>query len=1095
MCSSYSRSNIYFQLFHGEDSVYLLPFQANIALVSLAILNIPIAIEKLEEISTLSISAADATRGSHYLLQEDCILQVTEILVDAAKKGSCNASPAVFAWGIILQTLREYASKSKEVRELRQSQRAANAYGPTLSEPEGREGLSGTSFPSPNRRSSGGSDASQQPTYLEEIQETLDRMPLNEDPIALLARCAVDYSHVFDIITNLATDFCTQYGSEHQGKCGLQIRLLLLDLIRAAAQYIEYGPEIVSATLAILTGSGRYWEILASPQHSRDAQPAAVFLNDSFLMERLFDAALSRFPYEVLPFLKLCRALASSSCTLDEGKIAIKSILENIPSFTSTLDDDGYTNRLDVDNSPYLELNDSVEIFPHRRVHGLNTARKRITQTSGSAKSPASNSDFQLPAQTAGRVLSNGKPLVVIWHYEYSGFKYMGRFLQQAMDNKDMHYSDTAAATTPVVIEIIGMLTAILASASNDETTGQIASEVAQEVLEEASDGLDRNQDVVSIILAIFEDELYRIQSTTSVATSTELLIHCIEFSHALLLVLPSRIWPFLARSGLISLDGKESRLSAVISGFEMPSGRYGFLHGCIRVFDALIDDVIKHAVSRKISTKALARFGEQDTVGAGISDSVIKKVLRSMGQITVDVFETSRSWRFADPEECAEISSVVCSVLDKILTSCFKVDDNPDLAGKLTGLLAPTATYLLEAFFSKANNDLPALPLLHIFLEGMTIPESSLPTRLTAHRISQIIAALKLSNTLVRLNQHSDFTPAHLEETLFKSIPVLVKLYSIHDNYRLPIIELLEILVNSIGRQEAQPPSMLGCLGQDIAKYFLEMISTLDQPLNDKLLSIAIWKFLAAVVSQRQQWFSIYLLRGSTPREALRDNDKGSKAKSQNTRSMLNVASRRLSHLERLQPEEAGSILEFLTLAADFWPWVLTQLDKDHELLAILMDQLPQADASATNDTLIAFLKTPHQILITSYIISLFGLYIHSWKEKGDVMFAKKLVPRLGYLIQHAVDVPSYNASLHGNLRKNFGLKFPGCNLGNFKKTPFSPSKLGDNYYYDLEIAGLMLDFDPAWARKGKQSFAEEFSRANINMSIVESQIVSAYI
>ena len=1070
----------------------MLPFQANVALVSLAILKIPIALEKLEEISSLPVSVVDSARGSHYLLQEDCILQVTDILVDAAKIGSCNASPAVFAWGIILQTLRDYAGKSKEVRELRQSQRAANAYGPTLSEAESREGLTGATVPSAHRRSSAGSDTSQQPTYLEEIQETLDRMPLNEDPIALLAKCAVDYTHVFDIITNLATDFCTQYGSEYHGKAGTKMRLILLDLIRAAAEYIEYGPEIVSATLAILTGSGRYWDNLESPQQACDSQPTTVFLNDTFLMERLFDAALSRFPYEILPFLKLCRALATSKSTLDEGKLAIKSILENITSFTSTLGNADYIDRLDMDNSPYIELNNCIEIFSHRLVHSMDNTRRQNTQTSASTKLPASSSNFQLPAQTAGRVLSNGEPVVVIWHYEYSGLKYMGKFLQQAVDNKDMYYSDTAPETTPVVIEVIGILTTLLATANDDETTGQTWLEAAQEILEEASDGLDRNQDVVSIILAIFEDELYRVQSTASAATSIELLIQCIEFTHALLIVVPGRVWPFLARSGFISLDGKESRLSAVVSSFEVTSGRYGFLQGCIRVFNALIDDVLKHAVSRKTKTKALARFEEQDTVKAGISDSVIKKILRSFGQIIVDVFETSQSWRFVNPEEYAQISTGVCSVLNKILTSCFEADDNPDLAGKLTGLLAPTTTYLLETFFSKENNDLPVQPLLHIFLEGMAAQESSLPTRFTENCILRTIAALKLSNTLVRLKRYLGFPPTHLEGILFRSMPVLVKLYAIHENYKLPVIELLHTLVNSIGGQEAQPPSILGCLGQDIAKQFLKMLSTLDQPLNDEQLAIAIWKFLAAVVSQRQQWFSIYLLRGSTPREALRDNDKCSKPKPQDTRSMLNIALRRLSHLERLRPEEAGSILEFLALAADFWPWVLTELDKDHDLLTVLMDQLPQAGTAPSNDTSTAFFKDPHHILITSHIISIFALYTHACYDKGDVTFAKQLAPRLGYLIRFAVDAPSYNASLHGNLRKNFELKFPGCSLSNFKKTPFSPSKLGDSYYYDTEKASLLLGFDPAWAKKGKHSFAEEFSRANINMSVVEAQVVS---
>lgn len=73
-----------------------------------------------------------------------------------------------------MQTLRETALNTRELREVRQSLRAADRYGAAdSSDTDGGDRPSGTSLASLRRRSSTGSDTSQQSTLLEEIYDTV----------------------------------------------------------------------------------------------------------------------------------------------------------------------------------------------------------------------------------------------------------------------------------------------------------------------------------------------------------------------------------------------------------------------------------------------------------------------------------------------------------------------------------------------------------------------------------------------------------------------------------------------------------------------------------------------------------------------------------------------------------------------------------------------------------------------------------------------------------------------------------------------------------------------------------------------------------
>ena len=1066
-----------------------MPVQSLVALVSLAILKLPIGLELLPQIPAASTAAPESNDDALYLLNSSAINEIHDIFIAAAEACPITASPAVLAWSIILQSLREYALLAKEKREIRQADRASDRIGTTeSSDNEGAERSSD------RRRLSTGSDTSQQLSFLEEL---LERVMLNapeDDPIAFLARRAVDSNKVFNIITALAVDYCTPFGSEHSGQSGLRMRRVLLDLMRAVLGLIQYQPALLIASLAVLTGFERYWDTLERPIEFSTAEPASYFLEDHILMQNLFRTALSRFPYETLPFLKLCRSLAICNAKDDAGMPAIWSLIDDLDEITIQLPANfvAYKTIREDEEANYVELIDSLSFIGPDLV--ISRPSKRLhTSTKAGVFSDA----LELPSGTVGRILSETRPPVVMWHYEYSGLAYMGKILQLALGvGESWEENSNTPQSRETVAEIIDLISVMLCTTvkSGSENPGPLigttAADAARTILEKASDRLDRNQDIISVIFEIFDNELQRRHNVSEEDGSVEILVRCIQFTHALMPIMPDRVWPFLGRSGLLGVNEGENKISAVVASAEMVLGRYEFLLGCIRVFDSLVEDAVTHAVARKAPTKAITRFSSANTLGTGISQTAMKKVLLCFQRITIDTFESVKNWRFAAPEDRLEINTWICAILTKILKYSFAVDDDRSISNKLAEPLAPAAEYIVEVFLSTSTNDLSVHPLMEIIHDGRTTPETSLSTRSFQYWTSQVQAATTLVTVLIQVNRLLQHPPSYLDEQTFKASPTLAMVYAAHGSFRLPVAKLLSALIGSASTLHRQTPSLLGYLGQETASHFLEVVSMIDQLLCDEQLSIELWRLLSVIVSKQQQWLAHFVLTGNTPRDSLKGPQATARTIPRTKRSILNIALDGLSNIEKLQPQAAIAMLEFVTLAADFWPRVLVTIEQHSHFLTATLDYVGRLAPSSgpTKERSKDYGATQ----ISSLILDIYAMYIHHARQSGDVSFAKKLLTIVSYISLNAVSTPSYNASLHGNLRQNFESKFPTCSLDNFKRTSLTRPLLGNSFYYDLNVATKMLSFDPAWIGRRNQGFGEELIRANLNLSLVEAQVVS---
>ncbi|KAH0537326.1 hypothetical protein FGG08_005880 [Glutinoglossum americanum] len=1071
---------------------FIQPLQSLTSLVSLIILKLPLVLDHLiGEAGQPALVSSGSPEAAPYIINPSAISEMQNFLTIAASSCLTTASPAVFAWSIILQTMREVVRIRKEARELHQSQRAAHSY--SEAESTGTEaGASSVTEPGSGemspRRHSIGSDISSEPGMYDEILEDLMKSTaLDEDPIAYLAKSAVNGNSVFEVIQRLATEFCVPRCAGVGGEDGLHMRIVLLHLVRASLEWVEYGPEVLLAALSLVQGGGGYWEFVDAPAVPARLDPAHVFLTNQLLCEKLLDAAIYRFPYEPIPFLKLFQALSSSWLSEpvdDQGALSIIPKLEKISTFTQVLPPNftSYELAHEEDGRNMVQLTRNLSLFGWRDGQQASLRnREALMETNGVGGS-------DIPAGTPGIILFESRPMVAIWNHKYSALKYIGKVLESTlMDSGVVENATGTGLDEDVIGDMVGLITMLLTSSTKaaqirDDVTS--APEAARRVLEDASDGLERNRDVIAIIFDLFEEELQERQLHPGMDRSMGLLVNCLHFTYALIPVLPGRVWAFLARSGLLRIDGRGGKLAAVVAGTEMVSGRYEVLTGCIRIFDSLVEDAVTHSISRKGSSRAVARFSSPTAMATGVSEKVMKDILLAFARTVVDVFESSPAWKFAVLAERLEIGTNIVSIMNKIMCYSYSIDDSLDLNSKVTCVLAPTAKFLSEVFLSASPNDNAIRPILQIFCEGVATPNSTLFLHTLHSWTAQVQATLKFSTTLIHVGRMLRLPTPHLEKQLFKTSPLLARLYAAHETYRLPVVALFESLVVSAAASEQEPPSLLGHLGPETAKNFLSVLSNLGKPIDDDELDIQIWNFLSAVVSSRQQWLSIYLLTGNTPRGSLATGEDKSQPKAPRGEPLLAVALNSLVEIESLPPRRALAMLEFVALAEDYWPWAMADMHKHPKFVNAISDFIGNLDTRAPTT------GNANKIRMASFIAEILAMYLHHSRQLGDISPVKTVMPKLEYFIKNAISALSYNLSLHSNLRKNFEMKFPNANLLNFKRTQLQRRYFGFDYFYDLDMATKLLRFESAWNGIKNDGLYYDVMQANINLSVVEAQV-----
>ncbi|KAI1368418.1 nucleoporin subcomplex protein binding to Pom34-domain-containing protein [Xylaria arbuscula] len=1040
------------QGFPQSVSDLMIPLQSLVCVISLKALNLPRMMAFFE-------GEIDLDTDTEYLATSSVLELIHDVLENSVASGSAFMSPVLFAWVPIVHAMFSSYQERAEKRDAIQNQKAVENYDSNTQ-----------MVPSLGRRNSAGSittiDKRRYDDFL--INKSLDR---DFERVQLLAIVATDEVHVFDVIAALASHLGPTERSIFPFSVGSRMRIAFLDLLKATYPFVGYKAESLTSLLSVLGGSHGYWDLPAVHNASQD-DILQCALNDQVVLEAYVQQALDRFPYEFAPFLTLCRTLGCVAALSDTNNHErIIRLLEKTPTLTFTLPEHFTQYHLanEEDNSNSFQFIDDFPLFTPV------SSRKRIT---------ADEEHFIIPAGTYGRfVVDEGK--IVRVEYEHSALALLGKRLDLNLgaNRYDMTLGVLALDDVAEIISLFAtLIRAEVLRASKSNGKGVYSPEVALAIVGEASRALPRNKDIVSVVCDTMDVLLDSDQDDVGLGA----LVACVQFLHAILPICPGRVWSYMAKCALLQSQLQGGRLARIIGNLDLSDVQFDLLVSTVRLFSDLVDSAMTSSVQRKTEVKTNSRRQPVDNVWLGVSDKIMTQITLAIAQTAVDFLESSSTWRFATDQDRMTLMRDIVPIMDRIIYYTFSVDDISDKSALLS-VMVPAAKFVVDSFLGPSAGSLRVLPLLGTLVAATRGVESTVYAQRSQVFRDQTLAVLRFATSLVRVANYSDRSATTLEYQLFKITPYVARLCARDAIFKGSVIELLESLVISAGKTIGEPPSLLGNLGPQTSRSFLQLISTLDRPFDQAQQANTIWHFFSTIVRNRQQWMANCLLTGKTPREAKASNNKASETASS---SILGSALTKLASLSELDQSEALSILDFITSAQNFWPWTIFTLQKNTSFLTGLRQFVRNLKPSSiTLKTKV--LQACNEARIAAYIAEIFAMQLFHLRQLGQASsFAKELTQDLDYYLRDGVAVAGYNRGLHVNFARNFSRQYPSCSLENFKRTLLEPKSLGTEFYYALGCADKMLKFDPSWVGPRNSGFRSEMEMANVNLSLVDAQV-----
>ena len=1047
---------------------------------SLTFIDVGASYEILGDLAS-SPSASSGAEPRIYLQSISCIEELNRIFLVHIEANNEIVAPVGIAWFSLLNVIHIHASTSIEHRENRQVQKAIDSYGDNQhSDSESPEaGPSRRQEPS-QRRQSFASDSSGQATLFEEVEELIRNHPAGEDIIKHFGKhAAVDLAG-FSVIATVAQTSLARIDSDTFPGLATRITEILLQFVKTTVDMgsLSYSPFVLEMTSTILAGDDGYWRFRSRGEsNSYLLHVTGRVIGDDPLLRNIMAPARGRFPLEGVPFIRLCRILLPFQDENSDENDLISNVLSSIETFTSLITEPQISYDL-IGEGDHLQLHllksiDAIAmVFPQLLQYFPASGKK--------------TSDFLvIPAGITGLPLRDEKPIIALWEYKYSAIRFCGLALQLLLRCRTRarkgETTDEYSALYSLDTEIIALLATWLIKIATGNGREAFLDK-SEALLTAISDDLDRNQDVVAIICDLLEGELYQMNPDPEVA---RLIFRCLQFLVALAKVMPGRVWSYLGRSGLLGLNGQENRLMAIVAATEMSTGQYDILLSAVQLLGVLVENAALAPGSRQGSS-VLNRFRASDFYinASGTQSATVKKIIQQFVRIIVAVFEASSNWNFQNQEHRLSLTLGTLATLHKLISYTFNYDDESSPETRLSVDIASATSYVVDSFLSESTNDTLLLPFFQELKYLAVLIPMSLSSRISNLRQSVAVSSIDLFAQLIRLNKLLGHSTSNLTKKVHEAMPVLVNLFVLYGELRLSIVRLLEaVICDSNGT--TQPTPVLGTLSEASAKAYIQCLGTLGLSAPSSALPAATWSLFSAALAYNQQWFTVYLLLGKTPKETLKSKT------STTSQPIIRLALKKLREINDLGQEESVKLLEFVSRSASLWPSVIQELRDDKECKDSCLKYLSTLQQPAKNGRDMS-VKGLVRFQIATYIVEILALLAYHSNQKGDITTLKHITPSTKFLVEHGASTPSYNASLHHSLQKNFEDLFPGSSLQHFKRTGFSEPVLGERFYYDTLLADKVFDSMPAWRGKGGKGFAYEFTRANMNLSLVEAQVVS---
>ena len=987
-----------------------------------------------------------------------CQDQVNSAFATAAKNEAAVSGPAMFAWVSILQALTDTVISAR-ARRMRLDRQYVMAW------------------------------------------EQLESLPISGNQLEILADTSINSFNAYATISSLARAFPAAFGPLFDDDLNYHVRRSLLDIVRLGCAFTSYGDEILEAAVATLSPTDWTQSLRKDCGSSREL--ANFFASDTeLLVPCLLHQALVRYPFEYQPLLQLCGALGSNSVLGSDDCTPMYSLLATNPRLTLLLPRgfNSYELAREDEAGTYIRLLDDLPLFENIRSN-YSGAIQNPGGSSGQRSMALVRSEETsscIPRGTMGLIVNDSKPLIVTWEFEYSVLSHLGASLSTALPGSSLvDFASQSTLESSLMAGTIRVFAAQLRRSTKTRRPELINFErdqSAPSVIQFASQWLSRDGDIIGVVCEIFEAVLAN-PDLTAVGNGSELLASCLEFISAVLPFYPARVWNALVSSDLLAIDGRVGRLEAIVSSLEMTTGTYTCLTACAALYEQLIEDIVNNAVSRSVrpvKKKTGSRYEAPEPPAESISSQTFAKVLRAFTRTFRDVFASLQEWKFVDLHQKLELYTTILKVFERILVLGHR-SEYQDRGINFAASIAPSTQVLLDTFLAGEPNSTYLSPLLRLCSDGIDRDEFEL-LRLPKDVLSaQTKQTIQFVLALLDVRAHKRLL-SHFLDFLLQHLSVLLHLYVTQESLKSTVIRVLTLLVEQSSQLSNTKASFFAHLSPETTHKVLVCFKSLAKPLNSPDLEESMWRLFSTAVQYQQTWFASYLLTGQSPRTRLREqtnDDSSSKA----PRSMLNVALETVAYLENLTAPSSLAMLEFIRQAQNLSPWTTEIIRKTTKFLFKMIRQMgdPLEKYSRSSNDFHSDTMLANQTLGRSMLSDIFAMFLHNRRQVGDCTLVGNLVSdHLSNLFLWGLRSPQYKESLHTNLNTNFGEMSRGWSPENFKRLLSRPG-FGTNYLYDMELAEQIMCTQSYWraAKDKDKSFARNFERANVNLSLVEAQII----
>jgi nuclear pore complex protein Nup188 len=1036
--------------------------QLNISLAGLAILKVPNTLDFINpDYSNEAVLRANETRG-YYICSPAGLKTLQETFTILAENNVPSAALVMLAWTVIATNLEGFARLSGALDS---------------DDDEGPTGRSSLVRP----------DHWRTDVLNQGYQELTSGATSISEAIEPIAQSSTSNLGVFAQISAITSALEIYYSSSPFASTAQSV---LYELFNHAQPLVQYSGDTVSALLSLLGGDRSYFSL-----DERDSTKDFDALTD-YIASELSDIippylaeARYRYPRELGPFHQFLRALLLNSETSEERVQGLLELVNHAESYMLRLPpgfsgyrEDPSSTELGPDEVPY-RLVDDVPFFHSTR---LGLGSETLAITNGEEGEEADASETTLQAGSLGSLVASGRPPTIVFGKHFSPLRYMVGALCTGIPGNDFVDSSTGVpVATEDLVDIVNLLATILLASHKAGLTDT-------RILDETYAAAEPGRNLLEIVGELFEAHLTAVLGSAAAGEegSIDLLVACVSFFHAVTLTAPARLWSLLSRSRFLELDGRGGALASIVSAVEMVSGRYDLLQASIRLFHALVDASLWSGTAAVTENRALTRFSERRALngsGETLPQRMASRVITSFTRTLLEVFTHSRSWRYASSLERSSISASLAKAFEKTLKYVYAFDQTPEARQKpIVAVLADAADILAAALGGRG----PIEALVDMLSAGVHGGESVVGAVFGSEVDREVKAALGLSQTVIAIRVASGEEVSALETSLYGTAPVLVRLFTGSALFKAPVSALLERLITA-SSSESTASSLLGNLSPSSARDFVAVLGTLDLALENVNTETQLWRFLTAVISSRQGWFAVALLTGRVPKaRRSRLENQPKKEEPPRTISLFSYALDSLSDValvdgrpvwKRLPAELALELLQFVAACQNHWAWAVSSLSSHPKFIDALTKGYIRHLHREPND---APLALAHEAAIAGVIAEILAMYLYSG---GD---ASRITENLQYFTRYGVAAPKYSTSLHNNLSANLTKQHRGLKLESFKHSLAFPTRMGDNYAYDVPFASRVLNVRRTARGKALKGLEGNLKMANEDLSYVDAQV-----